>query len=404
MLKSDALLVHYNTEKKFVLACDASPYGIGAVLSHVDDNHVERPIAFASRSLTKAEKGYSQLDKEALAIVFGVKRFHSYLVGRSFIIHSDHQPLFHLFHEAKAVSSMASARLQRWALTLSAYQYHICYKPGKQLANADALSRLPSPSSTSSDCLPGELTQLLNFIASSQLSIDNIKQWTATDPVLSRVKTFVISGWPADKQGSELQPYVFRQKELSLLDGCLLWGSRLVVPPKCRKPILDELHETHLGITRMKGLARGYVWWPGMDSEIESCVKERDVCQRSRPVESVAPLHPWEWPKQPWHRVHLDFAGPFLGHSFLVIDTHSKWLDIAIMQSLTSSCTIERLQSIFSTHGLPHTLVTDNAKNFTSTSEEFKAFIKANGIIHITSALYHPSTNGLAERAVQSFK
>ena len=168
MLKSDVLLVHYNTKKKLVLACDASPYGIGAVLSHVDDNHVERPIAFASRSLTKAEKDYSQLDKEALAIVFGVKRFHSYLVGCSFIIHSDHQPLFHLFHEAKAVPSMASARLQCWALTLSAYQYHIRYKPGKQLANADSLSRLPSPSSTSSDCLPGELTQLLNFIASSQ--------------------------------------------------------------------------------------------------------------------------------------------------------------------------------------------------------------------------------------------
>ena len=120
-------------------------------------------------------------------------------------------------------------------------------------------------------------------------------------------------------------------------------------------------------------------------------------------MESVAPLHLWEWPKQPWHRVHLDFAGPFLGHSFLVvIDAHSKWLDITIMQSLTSSCTIEHLQSIFSTHGLPHTLVTDNAKTFTS--EEFKAFIKANGIIHITSAPYHPSTNGLGERAVQSFK
>lgn len=192
MLQSDALLVHYSSEKKLLLACDASPYGIGAVHSHIDDNNVERP---ASRSLTKAEKAYSQLDKEALAIVFGVKKFHSYLVGRSFVIQSDHQPLYHLFHQNKPIPPMASARLQRWALTLSAYQYQIHYKPGKQLSNADALSRLPRPLSTSSDRLPGELVQLLNFVSSTQLSVENIKLWTSRDPLLSRVKTFVTSGW-----------------------------------------------------------------------------------------------------------------------------------------------------------------------------------------------------------------
>ncbi len=169
MLQSDSLLVHFDGEKKLLLACDASPYGVGAVLSHVMEDNSERPIAYASRTLTSAEKGYSQLDREALAILFGVKTFHSYLYGRQFIIRSDHQPLYHLFIEKKAVPVMASARLQRWALTLSAYQYIIEYKLGKLLAMADALSRLLSPATTTADSLPGELVQLIHHLESTLL-------------------------------------------------------------------------------------------------------------------------------------------------------------------------------------------------------------------------------------------
>ena len=121
-LQSDALLTHYDPTKPLVLACDASDYGVGAVLSHIVDGGKERPIAYISRTLSAAQKHYSQLEKEALAIIFAVKKFHCYLIGRHFTIESDHQPLKTLFGETSKIPNMASSRIVRWAVILLAYR------------------------------------------------------------------------------------------------------------------------------------------------------------------------------------------------------------------------------------------------------------------------------------------
>ena len=254
----------------------------------------EKPVGFASRTLTKAEKNYSHLDKEALAILYGVRKFHQYLHGRTFQIKTDHKPLTHLFNESRAISVMASGRIQRWTLILGGYDYTIQYREGKYMANADALSHLPLESPEAEVPRPPELVHVVEHMDSTHLSCSQIRRWTDHDPTLSRVRKWVQEGWPAQEQSNDLnlQSYVRRKDELSTEGGCVLWGSRVIVPTKGRRRALEMLHEAHPGIVRMKSLARGYMWWPGMDSEIESCVKQCTDCQMSRKEPPVPPLHP----------------------------------------------------------------------------------------------------------------
>ena len=154
------------------------PMGWGAVLSHQFEDGSEKPIGFASRTLSPAEKNYSQLDKEALAIIFGVKKFHDYLHGHHFTIYSNHQPLQHLFSEANPILQMASSRLKRWSLTLQAYEYNIRHKPGKQLANADALSRLPLSKHPQTVPVPGDINLVLQHLNTTPVTATEIKAWT----------------------------------------------------------------------------------------------------------------------------------------------------------------------------------------------------------------------------------
>jgi hypothetical protein len=138
----DHLLVHYDPEKPLILAVDASPVGLGAVISH-ETKDGERPIEFSSCSLTSAEKNYSQIDRAAFAIIFGVRKFHQYLYGRKFILYTDNKPLSHIVSLKKGIPGMAAARVQRWCVELSAYNYEVRYRPADKQGNVDALSRLP---------------------------------------------------------------------------------------------------------------------------------------------------------------------------------------------------------------------------------------------------------------------
>ncbi|KAL7842622.1 hypothetical protein SRHO_G00243110 [Serrasalmus rhombeus] len=404
LLVAQEVLTHFNPELPLRLACDASPYGVGAVLSHVMPDGEEKPIAYASRTLSKAEQNYAQIEREALAIVFGVRKFHQYLYGNTFTLLTDHRPLTTILSPVKSTPSMAAAHMQRWALLLSAHNYTIEYRKGALHANADGLSRLPLPHA------PSEKQGAVEVFYTSQLdtlpvSNAEIKRHTISDSTLSRVMEMVTTGrFPTAKDaGDELSHYLQRRHELTVQHGCLMWGLRVIVPPKLRPRVLTELHSAHIGVVRMKSLARSYVWWPGIDSQIEHQAKSCDSCQRVQKDPGLAPLHPWMWPSSPWERIHVDFAGPFEGHMYLVVvDAHSKWPEIHIMDSTTSSKTIQVLRELFSRYGIPHSLVSDNGPQFCS--EEFSTFLKANGVKHIRSAPYHLAFNGLAERFVQTFK
>uniref|UniRef100_A0A8C5QT05 Gypsy retrotransposon integrase-like protein 1 n=2 Tax=Leptobrachium leishanense TaxID=445787 RepID=A0A8C5QT05_9ANUR len=403
LLQSDALLVHYDVNKPIILACDASPYGVGAVLSHRMGDGSERPIGFVSRTLNAAEKNYSQIEKEGLAVIFGVKKFHTYLYGRQFTIVTDHKPLISLFNELKEVPQMASPRIQRWAVTLCGYEYSIVYKAGKDHQNADGLSRLPVAETGVETPAEEERVLLLEENGVPLVKADQVRKWTDKDTVLARVREFVLRGWPKRVEKSVFGAYVKRKEELSVEAGCVLWGARVVIPPPGRTDLLKHLHTTHPGIIRMKGLARSYMWWPKMDADIEAMVKTCTMCQENRNSPQCAPLHPWEVPNLPWRRLHIDYAGPWMGKMFLIlVDAYSKWIEAYPLSKSTSAVTIQCLRQSFSQHGIPEMVVSDNGTSFTSM--EFQEFMARNGIKHVTTAPYHAASNGLAERAVQTFK
>ena len=185
LLQSANLLVHFQPDLELILASDASDYGVGAVLSHQMADGAERPIGYVSRSLNKAECGYSTIEKEA--IIFSVKKFNQFLYSQKFTIQTDHKPLEGLFNEKKGVPQQASPRVQRWALTLATYEYKITYKAGTTNANADALSRLPLFNMPESVPVPGETILLLEHLDHTPINSQHIREWTRCNPVLSKV-------------------------------------------------------------------------------------------------------------------------------------------------------------------------------------------------------------------------
>ena len=176
-----------------------------------------------------------------------------------------------------------------------------------------------------------------------------------------------------------------------------------MIPEKLRQAVLEELHDVHPGVTRMKALARSYVWWPKMDQEIEQLSKECETCCLNQNNPATAPVHMWEQPSGPWERIHLDYAGPFLGKMFLIVaDAYSKWIEVQTMSDATSHSTVHKLRRMFAAHGLPKVMVTDNGPAFVG--DEFERFCAKNGIRHVPTAPYHPASNGQAERVVRAFK
>ncbi|XP_031433817.1 uncharacterized protein K02A2.6-like [Clupea harengus] len=225
------------------------------------------------------------------------------------------------------------------------------------------------------------------------VSSKEICRESRTDPIIARVLEMVSTGRLPRVQDvdSALMPFISRKDELTLQQGCLMWGIRVVIPPKLRHRVLSELHTGH----PLYVVARNRRQRPAS--------KTCQSCQLTQKAPGPSPLHPWTWPGAPWQRIHVDFAGPFQGHMFMVVvDAHSKWPEVHLMSSTTTFKTIQVLRGLFSRYGLPEVLISDNGHQFTLS--EFDTFMKGNGVKHIRSAPFHPATNGLAEHFVQTFK
>lgn len=410
-------LAHYDPEQPLILATDASPVGLGAVLSQRKGD-IERPIAYASKTLDSTQKKYSQIDKEALAIIYGVDKFHQFLYGRKFEMITDHKPLIAIFSPSKSLSACTSQRLNRYAIKLMAYNFDIRYKPTKLHGNADGLSRLPVGNDPEFDSKEGEDRDEINQVIQQDLdcvpqpiNTFNVAKAIKNDRVLLQVLRYVQEdSWPVNSTDlpPELRPYWNQRKSLILYKNCVLLQRegtvRIVVPKKYRAKVLQQLHVAHSGMSRMKSMARRHVWWPSIGDDIEDITRNCQTCGENA-HDPPSTTTTWRQPERPWERVHIDFAGPFMGKMWLIcVDAKSKFPYVSHMDigNTTTASTIRALHQVFAIEGLAEVIVSDNGPQFSS--KEFAQFCLAHGITHVTTAPYHPASNGEAERFVQTFK
>lgn len=398
------VLAHFDSKLPLVLSVDSSAYGLGAVLSHRYPDGTERPVSCASRTLNAAEVNYSQLDKEALAIVFGVRKHHHYLYGRRFILRSDHRALSYIFGKNKGLPQTAASRIQRYAVRLAGYDFNIEFVPSARNCEADALSRLPIQIEHNEQREEIIFADYLNFVQESfPISFKDVKEESKKDQILNKVIGYVMFGWPHTSVIEEEKAYFNRKDNLHLEHGCLIWGYRIIIPTTLREVILKEIHGGHPGVVKMKQIARNYVWWSGIDEDIERLCRECAACVAERAMPPAAPLHTWEWPTEPWTRLHVDFLGPFKNkYYFVLVDSHSKWIEAEMFNSITANMVITYLRKTFARFGLPKQVVSDNGPPFTSAA--YGDYLQRNGIKRVLVAPYHPSSNGAAENAVRSVK
>ena len=307
---------------------------------------------------------------------------------------------------------MAANRLARWALMLSQYDYSIEYHKSVDHGNADALSRLPAGDDPHFDKEEEEERSMVLAIrmVTEQLDPDGdplkpgvLARESSKDPVISSVIRYMREGWPHTVASEAVLHYKRLADSLWTERGCLLFGARIVIPPRLRNKVLQLIHLGHFGVQRMKQLARSVVYWPRINEDIEHLCRTCSSCaeHQNKPPKPVN--HPWMLPERPWSRLHMDHAVEFMGRQWLVlVDPLTKYPCIHQTGSVGTQTTTDLLEEDFTHFGYPHALVTDNSTSFTS--REFKSWCQSRGITHLTGAPYHPATNGTAERMVQSFK
>jgi len=240
-----------------------------------------------------AEKKYSVTEKEALLVYWYTKKLFQYLYGNNFVIKTDHKPLLGILSENKGIPTMASARLQRASIFLNNFQYRLEYIKGQNNHTSDLLSRLPlivqclssdyedNGSFLSSDY--EDNGSFLSFMESEYFPVDrtSIKIETRKDRELSRVYYYLTHEWP-QVITKEIQVYATKKNELYVEQGCVMLGYRVVIPTNLRKILVEEIHSTHLGIVKMKEIARSYIWWPGLDKDLEQAVKTCVSCLKQK--------------------------------------------------------------------------------------------------------------------------
>lgn len=397
-LTSSTVMSYYNPDAVTKLTVDASPFGLGGILSQEQPDGSFRPVAYGSRALNNVESRYSQIEREALAVLWGCEHFHYYVYDRHILIETDHKPLI----SAMGRKSSPTPRIQRWLLRLQAYDYDLMHISGAT-NGADFFSRSPLPAQSShSDIATEYVNMILTDAVPKALGLQDISQATANDPTLQKVIQCLSSNWV---KTPDIQPYFPIRHDLTVQDGILLFNNRIVIPQSLREDVLALAHCGHQGISKTKALLREKVWWPSMNSQVESAIQNCHPCQLTTASKSSAqPLQPTKMPDDSWDTLAIDLQGPYPtgDNLFVMIDYRSRYPIVYFVRKTTSSKLIKCMNKTFSVFGYPRVLVSDNGSQFVS--DEFKKYCRSHNITHHPVSPYFPSANGEVENMNRTLK
>ncbi|XP_035658200.1 uncharacterized protein K02A2.6-like [Branchiostoma floridae] len=393
LISEKTTLQYYDREKPVILQVDASIKGVGAAL--IQDG---KPIAFASKALSPAETRYANIERELLAVVYGCEKFHTYLYGRSFEVESDHRPLEQI---NKKNLTKAPNRLQRLLLRLQSYDMSIRYKPGKEMLLADALSRLSQHDKQEMD---GLKVQIHHLVKVTSVKLERIREETSEDEELQLLAQTVTQGWPEKRKETQaiIHEYWTIRDDISVEDGVLLAGSRMIIPKSMRAEVLEMIHQGHLGIEKCILRAKSAVYWPGMYKQIEKAVAACPTCQKHKNSQQKEEMMPTEIPSRPWQTVGMDLFTTNDQWFLLLVDYYSKFPFVKSLANLKASTVTSSIRGIFAEQGIPAEVICDNGTQFTS--QEFRQLANEYGFKITTSSPHYPKGHGFIERHVQTVK
>ncbi len=403
-ISSEPVLQFYDQRKPLKVASDASQYGLGAVLLQKEENNSWLPVAYASRAMTDAESRYAQIEKEALSICFAMEKFHQFIYGRRVVAETDHKPLVSIF--VKGLND-CPPRIQRFRLRLQKYDLLVTYKPGREMHTADALSR-NFPQAEAHSSLEEDVKVFVDSIVASlpvsEGRFSEIRNATARDPVLQRLTSMVLAGWPDNRINcsKELLEFWNYRDELSVIDGVVFKSSRVVIPAVLRAVMLEKIHAGHLGQEKCKQRAREVLFWPGMNGDIVRLVQQCEACCAYRHRQQSEPLLPPPVAVRPWQKVATDLFEFEKAHYIVIVDYYSNYPEVVKLSSQSSQAVINVMKATFARHGIPEEVMSDNGPCYAGS--EFAQFAKDWGFLHTTSSPRYPQSNGLAERTVQTIK
>ena len=404
---STTCLGYFDPSWRTEVVVDASPVGLGAVLAQINprDERDRQVICYASRMLTDTERRYSQCEKEALAAVWGCERFWLYLFGQVFTLVTDNRAVQLIFGNT---ASKPPARIERWALRLTQFDFNIVHRPGKDNV-ADFFSRHPDKT-VDVEALAAQqrseryINAVVTNALPSAITRKEVAKATAEDAELQELSKWLVRS-DRSRLPAQLQQYKNELDRLSMTsDGILLRDSLIVVPQKLRARVVELAHTGHQGVSQTKALIRSRVWYPGIDAQVERTVRECLFCQTYSSKRSYEPLQPTPMPDGPWQMVSGDFCGPLSDNSYYLVTTclYSRWFDVRIVRSTDADTVVPQLEELFSILGTPHVYCTDNGPPFFSRA--FACFAERLGFEHRKVTPLWPRANGAVESIMKKLR